>query len=85
MPLTETLSVTRDVMSVFDEIGIPCIVGGSVASSLHGIPRATQDVDLLAQLKKDHVPRLIARLKEKYYVDELAVRDAIRRETSFDN
>jgi hypothetical protein len=83
MELTETLAVTLEVATILEDLGAPCVVGGSVASSLHGIPRATQDVDVVARLDSSHVPPLLARLKDEYYVDEGAVRDAIRRTSSF--
>ncbi len=83
MPLTETLAVTRQVAAIFEELGMPYVVGGSVASSLHGIPRATQDVDIVVRLGPHQVPGLLARLKDHFYVDEGAVRDAIRRSSSF--
>ena len=83
MPLTETLAVTRQVAAIFEELGIPYVVGGSVASSLHGIPRATQDVDIVVRLGSHQVPRLLSRLSDQFYVDEGAVRDAIQRASSF--
>jgi hypothetical protein len=48
MPLTETLAVTCKVAKIFEQIGAPCVIGGSVASSLHGIPRATQDSPVIS-------------------------------------
>jgi hypothetical protein len=32
---------------VLNELGIPFVIGGSLASSVHGVPRATMDVDLV--------------------------------------
>lgn len=83
MPLTETLAVTGQVVSIFEALATPYVVGGSVASSLHGIPRATQDVDIVVRLGPHQVPGLLARLKDEFYVDEGAVREAIRRASSF--
>ena len=83
MPLTETLAVTQQVAAIFEELGIPYVIGGSVASSLHGIPRATQDVDIVVRLGSHQVPRLLSRLSDQFYVDEGAVRDAIQRASSF--
>ena len=41
--------VIFDVLAAFDRAGIICAVGGSVASSLHGVPRFTLDADLTAE------------------------------------
>jgi hypothetical protein len=83
MPLTETLAVTCKVAEIFEQIGAPCVIGGSVASSLHGIPRATQDVDIVVNLAPPHVQALLSCLEGRFYVDEGAIRDAIRRSSSF--
>jgi len=54
-----------------------------VASSLNGIPRLTIDVDLVTNLKLEHVRPLVRLLEAEYYIDEDAVRDAVKRRSSF--
>ncbi|HEX8149082.1 MAG TPA: hypothetical protein VF591_18005 [Pyrinomonadaceae bacterium] len=56
---------------------IPYLVVGSVASSLQGFSRATADVDIVADLRPEHVAPLFAVLKDEYYVDDQAMRRAI--------
>ena len=51
MILAEPIQITQLIAKVFDRLQIPYLVGGSLASSLHGIPRATQDVDMVAGLE----------------------------------
>lgn len=53
MVLADPILVTILIVDVFDKLNVPYLVGGSLASSLHGIPRATQDVDIIADLKLD--------------------------------
>ena len=48
--LPEALQVTLELVHVLDRLGIPYVVAGSVASSIHGMPRSTQDVDIAAAL-----------------------------------
>ena len=47
--LSEPLQVVAQVVRALDQLDIPYVVGGSLASSIYGIPRATQDVDLVAR------------------------------------
>jgi len=51
MNLAEPVQVTRQIAETFEALGIKYLVGGSLASSLHGIPRATQDVDIVADIE----------------------------------
>ena len=83
MPLGEVLQVTLKFTSVLEQLGIDYLVGGSLASSLHGIPRSTQDVDLVARLEPKHVTPLVEALGEGFYADEDMIRDAIKRRASF--
>lgn len=83
MLATEALRVCLDVARALDELGVPYLVGGSIASSLHGVPRSTQDADLVADLREEHVPAFVASLEGRFYVDEERVRHAVRRRSSF--
>jgi hypothetical protein len=71
------------VTETFDALGIRYHIGGSVASSAYGIARATLDIDLVADVKEDHVRALFDRLHNEYYIDEERVRDAVSRRSSF--
>ena len=54
-PLAEVVQVSLEVARLFDGLGIDWLVGGSLASSFHGIPRSTQDVDFVADLGLDEL------------------------------
>jgi len=47
--------VTLAVTSVLERLEVEYVVGGSLATSLHGIPRATLDVDIVADLRMAHL------------------------------
>ncbi len=52
-----------------DEIGVPYAVVGSVASSLYGEPRATNDVDLVIQLETADAAKLVCAFPaDRFYV-----------------
>ena len=52
---SDPILVVARLAEVFEELSIPYFVGGSLASSLYGIPRATNDVDFVAVVKLIHV------------------------------
>lgn len=81
--MDEILDVTLLVAAAFERIGIVYLIGGSLASSLHGVPRSTLDVHFVAQLEQRKITALIDELHGTFYLDEDAIRDAIARRTSF--
>ncbi|MCK6622706.1 MAG: hypothetical protein HUU32_18645 [Calditrichaceae bacterium] len=83
MLLAEPIQITRRIAREFERLGVRYLIGGSLASSLHGIPRATQDVDMVAEITNDHIPELVQELEGEFYIDAEMVREAIRRHSSF--
>jgi len=81
--LAEPLQVVRVVCAVLEKLDIHYFVCGSMASSLYGLPRSTQDIDLVADLSPHHVERLVAACTGDFYIDATLIRDAIQRESSF--
>ena len=80
---SDITTVALDVGAMLDRLGVAWVIGGSLASSIHGEPRSTQDVDFVAALSLQHVNPLIAALEPAYYADADAMREAITTSTSF--
>jgi hypothetical protein len=59
------------------------LIGGSLASSLHGVPRSSHDADLVAEVPGARADELAALLQPEFYVDADMIRDAVRRGGSF--
>ena len=79
----EALTVTAHVAALLERLRVPYAVVGSLASSLHGIPRSTQDADVLAALEEHHVAAFVAALAGDFYVDDERARRAIATGSSF--
>lgn len=71
------------VVTVLDRLSIPYCVGGSYASSVYGISRATRDIDLIAAIKPNQVHALAVELEPNFYADEQALATAVRLRRSF--
>jgi len=71
------------VIDAFEALGIVYYVGGSVGSSVYGIPRTTVDIDLVADLQRAKVNSLCKLLQETYYIDASVIEQAIQRRSSF--
>ena len=48
--LTEPIAVTLLVVDALDDLDVPYFIGGSLATAVHGVARATMDVDNVAQI-----------------------------------
>jgi hypothetical protein len=77
------LSDLRDVLRVFDNLGIAYALGGSMASSLHGIDRYTRDADLTAEPFPGREGAFAQAFGPDYYLSEPAIRRAIQTRSSF--
>ena len=75
--------VTMLVTQTFERFGIPYAVGGSLASSLHGVMRSTLDVDIVADMRLEHIQPLVAALSKEFYADDEMIKDAIAHQSSF--
>lgn len=80
---TEPIAVTLRVIEALEALGVPYFIGGSLASTMHGEPRATLDSDLVADLRAQQARPLVQMLRDEFYVDEAAVKEAIRLQRSF--
>lgn len=75
--------VTERVLESLHRLKAEVVVGGSLASSLYGEARFTQDADLLARLDRCQAADLIQELESEFYVSSDAALDAVRRRASF--
>jgi hypothetical protein len=83
MSLAEPIQITQRLAREFERLGIRYLVGGSLASSLHGIPRATNDVDMVAEIREKHIGELVEALEAEFYIDAEMIQEAIRHQSSF--
>jgi len=79
----DILAAIKPVVEAFEKLGVLYYIGGSVASSAYGIARATLDVDMVSDLKTQHVHSLVTMLEASYYIDEEMILEAIKNRSSF--
>jgi hypothetical protein len=65
------------ILEVLDRLEIPYMIGGSGASSVHGLTRTTADLDLIVKIDADSVQPLVTELRRDFYIDEEQVRAAL--------
>jgi hypothetical protein len=67
------------LLAILDRMDIPYEVGGSVASSAHGIPRTTLDVNLVVDLKPEQIETFAGELQQHFYADAEQIREAFAK------
>lgn len=83
MTAPEVVAALRPFVAWMDARGVPHRIGGSLASSVHGVARSTLDVDIVADLPGALARLLVLELGSEYYADEESIRDAVRLRSSF--
>ena len=81
--LPEPYAVTLLLAEQLERRQLRYLIGGSLASSLHGLPRSTNDADVVAEIPGSLVEELVASLEDAFYIDADMIHDAIARGASF--
>lgn len=81
--INEPVQVTMMVIHALEKLHIPYVIGGSLASAVHGVMRATMDTDIVADLGEEHARPLAESLSGTFYADVEMIRDAIEHRGSF--
>ncbi len=58
----EPVEVTLKVTGILEKLGIPYLIAGSLASTPYGMVRATQDSDIIAEMRREHAEPFLSAL-----------------------
>lgn len=70
MNAPDIVEAITPIVEELEDLNIPYHIGGSVASSIYGLPRLTIDVDMVVDLRPGQVYSFVLRLKSDYDIDE---------------
>ena len=79
----EPVEVTIKVTSVFEKLSIPYLIGGSLASALYCMVRTTQDADIVAEMRLEHIQPFVLALQDEFYIDDEMITESIQHYSSF--
>ena len=69
--------------NTFDNLGIEWVLGGSLASSIAGEPRATMDIDMAVRMGRADVDAFVEAVQSEYFVSDTMIFRAIEHSSSF--
>lgn len=82
--MNELHEFVAHVVTALERCNIPYMLVGSAASSFHGEPRSTRDIDVIVRLGRSQVPALAAQFPDPdFYFDEDMAREAVARGSQF--
>lgn len=81
--MTEQGEFLATIVHKLDDAKIQYMVCGSVASSTHGEPRATNDIDIIITCNLKQLKQFISSFSDDYYADFEMAEDAFRRKSMF--
>ena len=81
--LLEPALITARVTGVLEKLQVRYLIGGSLASTLHGLVRTTQDSDIVAEMRPEHVVDFVRELEDEFYIDVEMIAEAVAHRSSF--
>ena len=74
----EQSELLNHLIRCFESLGIPYLLTGSIASMAYGEPRFTNDIDIVADIKTEHIKGLKDCFPEQeFYLSEDAIKEAV--------
>lgn len=80
--MTALFDVTVRVVTALEAIGVTYSVGGPLASSISGEPRASIDADIVVDMTMNGIARFIEALGGDFYADRSAIERAVAARTT---
>jgi hypothetical protein len=81
--IQDPIALAQKIVALLSQLGIEYYIGGSVASSLWGESRYTEDLDMVIEVGQSTLqPLTQAFLESSFYISEVAVADALSQRCS---
>jgi len=81
--MKEQAQFLKKLIDLLEAAGINYAICGSLSSSLHGQPRATNDADIIIAPTQDQLAKFLKSLEFGYYVSAEAASEAMRQRSMF--
>jgi hypothetical protein len=79
----QELVVLEEFTGILEQLDINYAIGGSIASSVYGKVRFTEDVDITVEPFDEQADNFFELLKSEYYISKEALYQALRQHSSF--
>lgn len=62
MTPADPITIAATIAAILDDLGIPYVIGGSVAASIYGEPRSTLAIDLMIDADEAQIRALVTKV-----------------------
>ncbi len=84
LTMTASQKLLEKISTGLEAVDVPYMIVGSFASAYHGIPRSTQDLDIVVSLDSQSLDRMLSRLSEPdCYLSRDAAEQALKDQGQF--
>ena len=80
---TGDMEVLKNFTDILEQLGILYAIGGSMASSIYGVVRFTQDADITVEPFENRADQFYQLLRHRYYISREAMNAALIQRGSF--
>ncbi|MHC4372923.1 MAG: hypothetical protein ACYSTO_01900 [Planctomycetota bacterium] len=81
--MTDQNAFLERIIKALGHANIPYMISGSIGSSFHGLPRATNDTDIVIDPTAQQIAAFIESLGADFYVSKDAAQQAIKNRSMF--
>ena len=79
----EPILITARVTTLLEKFKVRYLIVGSLASTVHGMVRTTQDSALVAEPGHEHIEPFVRELEGDFYIDEVMIVEAVAQRSNF--
>lgn len=80
--ISDPLLALEDTVVVLEQLRIPYVLGGSLASSVHGELRTTNDIDIVCDFRNIISKTVAEAFGRKFFVDDVSLANAFQEKRS---
>lgn len=81
--MSEELKILKLVCQRLQKAGVPYMITGSIAANFYAVPRMTRDIDIVVEIKKEGIEKLLSLFQKDFYVDQESAEEAVEQKGIF--
>lgn len=81
--MNQESAVLKEVCRQLERAAIPYMITGSMAANFYAVPRMTRDIDIVIEIQRKDVEKIVGLFKDNFYIDQESVSEAIDHQGMF--